>query len=523
METRPTKSAATGSRRVPTRGQRPVEPVIFEKSVPGQRAVDLPPLDVPAAPLPPGLTGPPVELPEVGQRDVMAHYTHLSHRNFSVDGNFYPLGSCTMKYNPRINEWAAALAGFSQLHPLQDDEQIQGALRVLYETRSFLEEIAGLDEVSLQPAAGAHGEYTALKIIFAHFRRLGQDERRIVLAPDTAHGTNPASCSMSGAQVVALKTVGGHTDLDDLRRRIDEHGADTIAALMITNPNTAGLFDDRVCQAAEIIHETGAKLYLDGANMNAILGKTRPGDFGADVMHFNTHKTFSTPHGCGGPGAGPIAVREAFAPYLPVPQVMMAQDGSFYLDSDRPDSIGKVRSFIGQFGVLVRCWAYISACGPEGLCNVADKSVLSANYLAARLCDVYDMPYFNPKEGLFCAHEFVTVPRRLLAKGVTLNDIAKRMIDYGIHPPTMHWPVHDCLMVEPTDTESKRTLDRFVEVMLQIAEEVDRDPQALALAPTEAAIGRADEVSAARKPVLVWDEGVSHQPSGERRRTGISE
>ena len=488
-----------------TRGERAVEPLIFEKSVPGQRAVDLPPLDVPHAEVPDDLLGAPVELPEVGQHDVMAHYTHLSNRNFSVDGNFYPLGSCTMKHNPRINEWAAALPGFASLHPLQDDTQIQGALRLLYEVRCFLEEISGLDEVSLQPAAGAHGEYTALKVIRAYFKDHDQPQRHIVLAPDNAHGTNAASCSMCGCDVLQVKTVNGHTDLDDLRRIINEHGADNVAAFMITNPNTAGLFDSKIAEAADIIHHAGAKLYLDGANMNAILGKTRPGDFGADIMHFNTHKTFSTPHGCGGPGAGPIAVRQELAPYLPIPQVIMADDGSFSLDRDRPKSIGKVRSFVGQFGVLVRCWAYISACGPEGLRNIAEKSVLSANYLAVRLRRVYEMPFFDPEHGRFCAHEFVTVPKRLLDKGVSLNDIAKRMIDYDVHPPTMHWPVHDCLMVEPTETESKRTLDRFVAVMLQIAQEIENDPASLVQAPTDAVISRADEVAAARNPQLVWE------------------
>ena len=489
-----------------TRGDRLAEPLIFEKSMPGRRGVDLPPLDVPRAEIDADLREAPADLSELGQHDVMMHYTHLSHRNFSVDGNFYPLGSCTMKHNPRINEWAAALPGFAQLHPLQDDQQIQGALRLLYETRCFLQEISGFDEISLQPAAGAHGEYTALKVIRAYYRHKGQPERRVVLAPDTAHGTNAASCTMCGAEVVAVKTSDGYTDLDDLRRCIDEHGPDTIAAFMITNPNTAGLFDGHVGDAADIVHQAGAMLYLDGANMNAILGKTRPAEFGADAMHFNTHKTFSTPHGCGGPGAGPIAVRAELAPFLPIPQVMMADDGSFFLDRDRPLSIGKVRSFIGQFGVLVRCWAYISACGAEGLTRVADVAVLSANYLAARLADAYEMPWFNPAEDRYCAHEFVTVPRRLLDKGVTLNDIAKRMIDYGIHPPTMHWPVHDCLMVEPAECESRRTLDHFVSVMLQIAQEIDRDPSLLTAAPVDAPIARADEVAAARKPILAWED-----------------
>ncbi|UCD76923.1 MAG: aminomethyl-transferring glycine dehydrogenase subunit GcvPB [Phycisphaerales bacterium] len=489
-----------------SRGARPVEPLIFEKSVPGQRGVDLPPLDVPKAELPADLIGAPVNLPSIGQHDLMAHYTHLSDRNFSVDGNFYPLGSCTMKHNPRINEWAASLPGFAQLHPLQDDDTIQGVLRLLYETRTFLQEIAGLHEVSLQPAAGAHGEYTALKCICAYFKDHGQAQRRLVFATDNAHGTNPASCTMCGADVVAVKSVDGWTDLDDLKRLIDERGAENVAAFMITNPNTAGLFDSNIARIADILHEAGAMLYMDGANMNAILGKTRPGDFGVDAMHYNTHKTFSTPHGCGGPGAGPIAVNEKLASYLPVPQVMMAADGSFHLDCDRPKSIGKVRGFIGQVGVLIRCWAYISACGGEGLRNVAEKSVLNANYLAARLRDVYEMPFFAPEKGRFCAHEFVTVPKSLLEKGVTLIDIAKRMIDYDVHPPTMHWPVHDCLMVEPTETESKRTLDRFVDVMLQIARQIESDPESLHEAPTESVIRRADEVAAARKPVLVWEE-----------------
>jgi glycine dehydrogenase subunit 2 len=488
------------------RGAKPVEPLIFRKSVPGQRGVDLPPLDVPTTDIPAAMRSTAMNLPDIGQHELMAHYTHLSDRNFSVDGNFYPLGSCTMKHNPRINEWAAALPGFANLHPLQDSDTIQGMLRLLYETRTFLQEIAGLHEASLQPAAGAHGEYTALKVIRAYFMDHGQPDRSIVLAPDNAHGTNPASCAMCGANVVAVRTENGHTDLDDLKRLIDEHGAQNIMALMITNPNTAGRFDGYITRVVDIIHEAGGMLYLDGANMNAILGKTRPGDFGADAMHYNTHKTFSTPHGCGGPGAGPIAVTEALAPYLPVPQVIMEDDGSFRLDFDRPKSIGKVRSFIGQVGVLVRCWTYISACGPDGLRNVAEKAVLNANYLAARLREVYEMPFFNPERGDYCAHEFVTVPRRLLDKGVTLVDIAKRMIDFNVHPPTMHWPVHDCLMVEPTETESKRTLDRFVDVMLQIARQIERDPESLHQAPTDSVVARADEVAAARKPMLVWED-----------------
>ncbi|MCH7799797.1 MAG: aminomethyl-transferring glycine dehydrogenase subunit GcvPB [Planctomycetes bacterium] len=483
---------------VATRGDRPVEPLIFEKSVPGHRGVDLPPLDVPRAPLDESLLGTPVDLSELGQHDVMTHYTHLSTRNFSVDANFYPLGSCTMKHNPRINEWAAALPGFARLHPLQDDAQIQGALRLLYETRCFLQEISGLDEVSLQPAAGAHGEYTALKVIRAYYRHKGQPDRRIVLAPDTAHGTNPASCTMCGAEIVMVKTSDGYTDLDDLRRRIDEHGPESIAAFMITNPNTAGLFDGHVGEAAEIVHEAGAQLYLDGANMNAILGKTRPAEFGADVMHFNTHKTFSTPHGCGGPGAGPVAVAEQLRPFLPRPQVVRRTDGTFGWDHDRPQSIGKVRSFFGQIGVLVRAYAYIRALGCDGLLDVARKAVINANYLAARLRDRYHLPFEGPY-----AHEFVAVPK-FEDSGVHNVDVAKRLLDFGIHPPTMSWPIAHCLMIEPTETESLATLDAFAEAMNTIADEAVHSPERLKEAPHHLPIGRMDEVGANRHLDVRW-------------------
>ena len=487
-----------------SRGDKPIEPLIFEKHVAGVIGVDFPPLDVSETEVPEGVAGGSTTLPSFGQHDVMAHYTHLSDRNFSVDGNFYPLGSCTMKHNPRINEWGAALPGFACLHPLQDDDTIQGALRLLYETRTMLEEIAGLHEVSLQPAAGAHGEFTALKVIRAYFADHGQPNRTVVLAADTAHGTNPASCTMCGASVEIVRTVNGQTDLEHLKEVIAIVGAENIAAFMITNPSTAGLFDANIKKIADIVHEAGAKLYLDGANMNALLGRVRPGDFGADAMHYNTHKTFSTPHGGGGPGSGPIAVTEELAPYLPIPQVMMADDGSFYLYRSREKTIGKVRSFICQFGVLVRCWAYISACGPKGLRNVSETAVLNANYLAAKLCTTYSMPFFDPKNGKFCAHEFVTVPQTLLDKGVTLIDIAKRMIDYGVHPPTMHWPLHDCLMVEPTETESKQALDSFVDVMLQIAEEISSEIELVQQSPLESDIARADEVAAARKPILTF-------------------
>lgn len=503
--TAPTQTRSVSQDSIPHRGDRPAEPTIFELSSPGAVGTDLPALDVPAAAIPDEIAGAGPDWPEIGRMQTVRHYTHLSQRNFSVDGEFYPLGSCTMKFNPRINEWAAGLPGFAAVHPLADERDIQGLLEVLYHTERFLSAISGLPHVSLQPAAGAHGEYTSLKVIRAYYRDHGQEQRTVVLAPNNSHGTNPASCSMCGTAIHEVNTVGGYTDLDDLKRAIDGHGPDTIAALMITNPNTAGLFDARVTEAADIIHQAGGMVYLDGANMNAILGKTLPADFGADVMHYNTHKTFSTPHGCGGPGAGPIAVSDALEPYLPTPRIVRRDDGSFGLAYNLPKSIGKVRSFFGQTGVLIRCYAYIRACGPEGLVNVSEQAVLSANYLAARLRDVYEMPFFDPDGGKYCAHEFVTVPRRLLDKGVTLVDIAKRLIDYGIHPPTMHWPMHDCLMVEPTETEPLAVLDRFADAMLAIAGEIERDPESLHSAPSDAFVDRVDEVAAARKPVVVWE------------------
>ncbi|HEY8749079.1 MAG TPA: aminomethyl-transferring glycine dehydrogenase subunit GcvPB [Tepidisphaeraceae bacterium] len=481
------------------------EKLLFEISSPGARAVDLPASDVPHVELDAEFasfiqTG----LPELGQLDVVRHYTHLTHRNFSVDANFYPLGSCTMKYNPKVNEWAAALPGFANLHPMQPEADCQGALELLYNLRVILQEIAGLDEVSLQPCAGAHGEWTALKVITAWFKDHGQHKRRIVLAPDTAHGTNPASCAMCGAGVVTIKSrPDGLTDLDDLKAHLN----DEVAAVMVTNPNTVGKFDAHIGEMAELVHAAGAYLYLDGANMNAILGIARPGDFGVDVMHYNTHKTFSTPHGCGGPGAGPIAVRKQFAPYLPVPQVIKKGD-HYAWDLHRPKSIGKVRSFWGQFNVLVRAYTYIRACGPDGLRNVSESAILAANYIAQRIKDVYPLPY-GPKEGQPmatnpCAHEFITVPRQIIDRGVTIMDIAKNLIDRGIHPPTVHWPVHDCLMIEPTETESKATLDAFADALLDIARRSETEVDQLKQAPLKAPVRRLDEVGAARKPVLCW-------------------
>jgi len=473
--------------------------LIFEQGTPDVSAVSLPAADVPrvdpATVIPPDLLADaPPPLPEVGELTLVRHYTRLSHRLFSVDANFYPLGSCTMKYNPKLNERAATLPGFAGLHPLQDDADAQGLLELLYHLRIFLAEIAGLAEVTLQPAAGAHGEMTGLMIISAYHHDRGE-ERPKVVTPDTAHGTNPASCTVCGRHAVTVNSLpDGRVDLNDLRNKVDRH----TAALMITNPNTAGLFDTQIADIAEVVHRAGALLYLDGANMNAILGICRPGDFGVDCMHYNTHKTFSTPHGCGGPGAGPVAVAEHLRPFLPVPQVIRRDDGTYNWESDRPKSIGRVRSFFGQIGVLIRAYSYIRALGPDGLRDVSEKAVLSANYLAARLKDHFDLPFAGPY-----GHEFIVVPQ-LRDYGVTELDVAKRLVDFGFHPPTMSWPVAHCLMIEPTECESLATLDAFADAMLRIVEEARTQPGVLHASPHTTPVGRLDEVAAARRPDLRW-------------------
>lgn len=473
-------------------------PLLFELGGSGLRTATLPTSDVPAAKpsdLPAELRADaPPALPELGELEVVRHYKRLAHRNFSVDANFYPLGSCTMKYNPRINERVAAMPAFAHLHPCQDDAEVQGMLELLYRLRCDLAEIAGLAEVTLQPAAGAHGEMTGLMIINAYHRSRGENRRK-VLAPDTAHGTNPASCAVCGREACTVRSKpNGRVDLDDLRAQVDEH----TAAMMITNPNTCGVFDEQIADIAAILHAKGAQLYFDGANMNAVLGMTRPGDFGVDVMHFNTHKTFSTPHGGGGPGAGPVAVAEHLRPFLPVPQVVKKPGGTFGWDADRPQSVGKVRSFFGQVGVLVRAYTYIRSLGHDGLKDVAERAVLAANYLAARLKNRYKLPFPPPY-----AHEFILVPE-FAGSEVTEHDIAKRLIDHGIHPPTMSWPTHHCLMIEPTETESLATLDQFVAAMLEIADEIERDPQTVRSAPHTMPVRRLDEVTASRKPNVRW-------------------
>ncbi|MFO0953163.1 MAG: aminomethyl-transferring glycine dehydrogenase subunit GcvPB [Isosphaeraceae bacterium] len=477
-------------------------PLLFESSRAGRSTAVFPASDVPDRPLDAlipaeHLAASPPPLPELGELDVVRHYTNLSTSNMSIDSNFYPLGSCTMKYNPKRNERLAGLPGLGAQHPYQDESTLQGLLAILYDLQGYLAEIAGLDAVSLQPAAGAQGELAALLVAAAYFRDRGESERRKkVLIPDSAHGTNPASAHLAGFEAVTIKSDSrGFVSIDDFKAKL----GDDAAVFMITNPNTVGLFDPQVGEIAALLHERGALLYLDGANMNAILGAVRPGDMGADLMHYNPHKTFSGPHGGGGPGAGPIAVRANLAPYLPAPVVARREDGIFYLDHERPRSIGRVRSFFGNTGVLFRAYCYIRSQGPDGLKAVSQHAVLNANYIMALVKHVYPVPH-----GDRCMHEFVASARNLAKeRGIRAMDIGKRLIDYNFHAPTVYFPliVPEALMVEPTETESRETLEAFAQVLLKIAEE---DPALLHDAPVSTPIHRPDEVKAARTPVLKW-------------------
>ncbi|MCC7085228.1 MAG: aminomethyl-transferring glycine dehydrogenase subunit GcvPB [Pirellulales bacterium] len=473
--------------------------LLFELSRSGRRSARIPSDEVSTAPVESLLptsalaTAPP-PLPELAEPDIVRHYANLSTLNMSVDTHFYPLGSCTMKYNPKRNERIASLPGIANLHPYQPEETLQGLLAMLHELQEMLAEIAGLDAVSLQPAAGAHGELTALMVAAAHFRARGE-KRTKVLAPDSAHGTNPASAAMAGFDAVTVHSnEDGSVDLDDLRKKLDRE----TAVFMITNPSTFGLFERNVKQIAEMVHERGALIYLDGANMNAILGITRPGDFGADMMHFNPHKTFSGPHGGGGPGAGPIAVRKFLEPYLPLPVVERSGE-EYRLVWNRPQSIGRVRSFFGQVGVLVRAYCYIRTHGAQGLKEVSENAVLNANYLLSRVKHILPVP-----QGNRCLHEFVATAGKLKAdRGVSAMDLAKRLLDYGYHSPTVYFPltVRESMMIEPTETESKETLDAFAETLFRITEE---SPELLHEAPHTTTISRPDEVQAARKPIVRW-------------------
>ena len=487
-----------------------VESLIFEKGAPGRRAATMPEMDVPATALenllPASLLRQePAPLPEVSEIEVVRHYTHLSQRNFGVDTGFYPLGSCTMKYNPKLNEDIAALPGFASIHPLQPDSTVQGAIQLIYELEQYLAEISGMTLVTLQPSAGAHGELTGLMLIKAYHQSQGEGHRNLVIIPDNAHGTNPASSTLADYRVVEVKTdvKTGGIDMGNLQT-ILESNASGIAAIMMTNPNTLGLFDANILEIAQRVHEVGGQLYYDGANANAVLGITRPGDMGFDVVHFNLHKTCSTPHGGGGPGAGPIGVKAHLEAFLPGPLPAKNNQG-YYWEDVGPQSIGKVRANIGNFGVLVRAYTYIRSNGPDGLRHVAESAILNANYLKHELASDYEIAY-----PLTCQHEFVaTAQRQKEESGITALDVAKRLLDFGMYAPTVYFPliVHEAMMIEPTETETRETLDYFVTIMRQIAEESRTNPEIVKTAPHTTVVGRLDQALAARKPNLRWKSG----------------
>ena len=482
------------------------EPLIYELSRPGRCAATLPDLDVPRAELPEGLVREDLPLPEVSEPDVVRHYTHLSQMNYGVDTGFYPLGSCTMKYNPKINEEMARLPGFVHLHPYQDEETAQGALCLMYHLQEFLKEIGGFAGISLQPAAGAHGELTGVLMMRAYHLDRGDAGRDVILVPDSAHGTNPATTSMSGLRVIEIPSdERGNVDRGALEAACREHSG-RLVGMMLTNPNTLGLFDEHLEEITGLVHQYGGLMYGDGANMNALLGIARPGDLGFDVLHYNLHKTFSTPHGGGGPGSGPVGASVRLADFLPGPIVAIdrersSDEGDFYTFVDLPKSIGRVKSFYGHFGILVRAYTYIRMLSAAGLRRVSEYAVLNANYLMSRIKDTYRVPYER-----ICMHEFVCEGRFADAPDVRALDVAKRLIDYGYHPPTNYFPliVHEALMIEPTETESKETLDGFAEALLRIADEAHTTPALLHEAPHRAPVRRLDEVRAAKDLILRW-------------------
>jgi len=487
------------------------EKLIFEKGAPGRRAATMTAMDVPTESLEcmiPAelLRKEAAPLPEVSEMEIVRHYTHLSQRNFGVDTGFYPLGSCTMKYNPKINEDMAVLPGFAHIHPLQPENTVQGAIQLYYELEQYLAEISGMARVTLQPSAGAHGELTGLMLIKAHHESKGQGHRNLVLIPDNAHGTNPASATLANYKAVEVKsdpTTGG-IDHDHLKSLLDAHGSE-VAAIMMTNPNTLGLFDSSIVEIAQMVHNVGGQLYYDGANANAVLGITRPGDMGFDVVHLNLHKTCSTPHGGGGPGAGPIGVKEHLVKFLPGPLPARNEAGEYYWQDSGPESIGKVRANMGNFGVLVRAYTYIRTYGPDGLLHVSQSAILNANYLKHELASDYEIAY--PQT---CQHEFIaTAEKQKEESGVTATDIAKRLLDFGMYAPTVYFPliVHEAMMIEPTETETRETLDYFVSTMRQIAEEARTNPELVKTAPHTTPIGRLDQALAARKPNLRWLPG----------------
>jgi glycine dehydrogenase subunit 2 len=478
------------------------EPVLYEQSIPGRVGYALPPLDVPQGDPAALLPGVPVRaqapLPELGELQVIRHFIRLSQRNHAIDVGFYPLGSCTMKYNPKINEEVVRYGGISDCHPYQPAEQVQGELAILWGLERQLCAVAGMDRATLQPAAGAAGEFTGLLIIRAYHRHRGEESRDTVIVPDSSHGTNPSTAARCGFKVVKIDSNDrGRVDLEALRQAVNER----TAGIMLTNPNTLGLFEQEISDIAAIVHDAGGLLYMDGANMNAILGVTRPGDMGFDVMHFNLHKTMSTPHGGGGPGCGPVAVKEFLAPYLPGPVVV--RDGDTYRwEEDLPLSIGKVHGFHGNFGIAARAYAYILSQGGEGLRDVSDTAVLNANYLASLLDEEYHFPH-----GTRCMHEFVLSADRQKALGVSALDVAKRLMDFGFYPPTIYFPliVREAMMIEPTETETPETLEEFAAAMRQIALEAREQPDLPKSAPHVTPVGRLNEVAAARDPQLIFN------------------
>lgn len=482
--------------------------LIFEKSHKGRTAISLPADDLADVKIdgiipPQFLSQTPLALPELSQPEILRHYTRLSQRNLGVDNAFYPLGSCTMKFNPRINEFLAGADGFRNIHPFQDDEDCQGLLQIIYELEEMLKSLTGLAGVSLQPAAGAHGELTGLLIAAAYFKDKGEG-RTNILIPDTAHGTNPASASRAGFNIIKIPSnLEGKVDLKALAKATDSQ----TACLMLTNPNTLGLFEKDVLQMAEILHSQGALLYLDGANFNAFIGQIRPADFGVDIMHLNLHKTFSTPHGTGGPGSGPIAVARELVDFLPVPRIQKDKEGKCFVDFNYARSIGRVRSFFGNIPPIIKAYCYILSLGAKGLKKASQLAVLNANYLMELIKDKFDVAFPGR-----CMHEFVVSAKRYKSaeggQGVRAMDIAKKILDYGYHPPTIYFPliVEEALMIEPTETETKETLDAFAEALLEISELAEKDPEQLKNAPTKTPVRRVDEFRAARFPILRWQE-----------------
>ena len=478
------------------------EKLIFELSSNSRKGYSLPELDISSKDieklLPRELLREKeADLPQLSEVDVMRHFTRLSILNHHVDKGFYPLGSCTMKYNPKVNEDLARLPGFSQLHPYQLEETIQGGLKLMYELGEYLKEIAGMEAITLQPAAGAQGEMTGMMITRAYHTKKGNPRSKVVI-PDSAHGTNPASVVISGYTTLQVKSNDkGLVDLEELKKEMTKE----VAAVMLTNPNTLGLFESQILEIEKIVHDAGALLYLDGANLNALMGIARPGDMGFDMVHFNLHKTFSTPHGGGGPGSGPLGVKKHLADFLPVPVVIKNDKNSYSLDYKKPDSIGKVQAFYGNFGVMVKAYAYIRACGPQGIRSISENAILNANYLMESLKDYYHLPYPGP-----CQHEFVLSGVKQREKGVKTLDIAKRLLDYGLHAPTIYFPliVSEALMIEPTESESKESLDEFIQAMIKINKEIQENPEVVKSAPRNTPVTRLDEVKAAKDLNVRW-------------------